>query len=76
MQTKAKLSPVTESLRRRDRLIAHRKWCRADKCPKCALLRVHEDMVDLRNGIRLAEDAGVDRAKVFAVISGVLHGGV
>lgn len=69
---------VAESLRRRDRLIAHRKRCRLlpNVCPKCALLRLHEDMVNLRNAIKFCDQAGVDHAKLFAVLTGVLRGGV
>lgn len=75
---KKPLSPVTESLRRRDALIRHRNRCRklVNECPKCALLRLHEDLADLRYAVKHCQDAGVRPEEMFAVMVGVIHGGV
>jgi len=74
----SKISAVTTSLRTRDRLIKHRSKCKklTHECPKCALLRLHEDMADLRYAVQHCESAGVSRGEAFCVITGVLHGGV
>ena len=71
-----KLTIVTQSLRRRDRLIAHRKRCRKFNCPKCALLRLHEDAADLRYALQHCQSAGVKPSEIFEVMLGVSEGGV
>ena len=75
---KNKLSPAAKCLRLRDQLITHRKRCRKlpNLCPKCSLLRLQEDMANLRNAVKFCEQSRVPREQLFMVIAGMLDGGV